>query len=144
MFLKALLFMWLYGGNIQCNELHRSHHHHSTFTRWPKLPESRRGLCASASKTLYYIFCHFLKNKGCFVWACFPWMHQLFLSDCHLSQLTVPPVPSHRKWGIRITPVGYEKGICFSAVGDKIVGGNARAQEKYERKRAHEETRYEV
>lgn len=64
------------------------------------------------------------KNKGCFVGALFHSLHQLFLSGSHLSQLMTPPVPSHRKWGIRMTRGGYEKGICFTAVGDKITGGS--------------------
>lgn len=49
--------------------------------------------------------------------------HQLLLSGSHLSQLTPPPLGTkpqemrysyHPRWG-----GGYEKGICFTAVGDK-------------------------
>lgn len=40
-------------------------------------------------------------------------LHHLFQSVSHLSQLTVPPVPSHRKWGIRISHGGVWKGHLF-------------------------------
>lgn len=49
------------------------------------------GIFVSVAKSFYCIFRHFLKNKGCFVGACFQCLHQLFQSDSHLSQLTVPP-----------------------------------------------------
>lgn len=58
-----------------------------------------------------------------FCWSQLQCLHQLFQSVSHLSQLTVPPVPSHRKWGIRITHGGYEKGICFTVAGDGAAEG---------------------
>lgn len=65
------------------------------------------------------------KTKDVLLGPRFHSLHQLFLSGSHLSQLMAPPVPSHRKWGIRMTRGGYEKGICFTAVGDKITEGNS-------------------
>lgn len=58
----------------------------------------------------------------------------------------MPPPPGAKPQEMRYSyhPGGYEKGICFTAVGDKNSRGEARKQEKYERRRAHEEMRYEV
>lgn len=112
----------------------------NSFTLLPKHHESGCGMYVSAAKRFHCIFRHFLKNKGCFVGARFQCLHQLFQSDSHLSQLMVPPVPSHRKWGIRITRGGYEKGHLFHCCRWQSSRRNNRA----ERKRAHEEMRDEM
>lgn len=56
---------------------------------------------------------HFLGKQRMFFGASFQRLHQLFQSVSHLYQLRLPPVPSHRKWGICITSEGYEKGHLF-------------------------------
>lgn len=137
--MRCSSFTWLCFGRLPCNEVARitspltscnptspssSCLTPSVFTLLPKHHHSEFGMYASAARNFHCIFRHFSKNKGCFVGALFHSLHQLFLSGSHLSQLMTPPVPSHRKWGIRMTRGGYEKGICFTAVGDKITEGS--------------------
>lgn len=108
------------------------------FTLLPKHHEAGCGMYVSAAKSFHCTFRHFLKNKGCFVGARFQCLHQLFQSDSHLSQLMVPPVPSHRKWGIRITRGGYEKGHLFHCCRWQSSVRHNRGQETHKSKRAHE------
>lgn len=94
--------------------------------------------CMSMQQRVFTVyFATSLKNKGCFVGALFQCLRQLFQSGSHLSQLMVPPVPSHRKWGIRITRGGYEKGHLFHCHRWQSSRRNNRGQEKYWRKRAY-------
>lgn len=114
--------------------------HSNSFTLLPKNHEYVCLMCVY----FHSIFCHFLKNKGCFVGAHFQCLHQLFQSDSHLSQLMVPPVPSHRKWGIRITRGGYEKGHLFHCCRWQSSRRNNKGQEKSKRKRVYEEMEEKV
>lgn len=83
------------------------------------------------AKSFHCILHHFSKTKEVLLGPCFQCLHQLFQSDSHLSQLMVPPVPSHRKWGIPITRGGYEKGHLFRCCRWQNGRRNSRGQAKF-------------
>lgn len=122
MFLKCCLFVCVWGTsrNIMsaAAAAHLTHLFHSLSLCYLNIMNqdvsaSEFSLCISPLLDKQRVFC----------WSQLQCLHQLFQSVSHLSQLTVPPVPSHRKWGIRITHGGYEKGICFTVAGDGAAEG---------------------
>lgn len=151
MFLKCCLFVCVWGTSRNIMSAAAAAHltllfHSLSLSSWIRnthVSASEFSLCISPLLDKQRVFC----------WSQLQCLHQLFQSVSHLSQLTVPPVPSHRKWGIRITHGGYEKGICFTVAGDGAAEGvtwgwNERQpstrEENYERIAAGFELKLEV
>lgn len=103
-----------------------------------------RGVHISAVKNFHCIFRHLLKNKGCFVGAC-------FFESASVIPIRLPSVQAYgsprakpqemRYW---YDPREVRKGHLFHRCRWQNSRGKPRGQGKFERRRAHEEMRYET